>query len=119
LGSRIFRTLLLLLSVLPAFAVSAVAESTLKVVDGRVKEVWLDRQEFTLSYRHPVSGEMEELVIKVDGGTGFSEGVRLEDFRGGDPVSVDYQEGPEGEARAVQVKRVPLRGVPIDKGPGF
>ena len=88
------------------------AESVFKIVNGRVKDVSRTDEELVLSYRHPVTGEVEELVLKVDDGTGFSQGTKLADFKEGDPVSVDYEENPEGTPRAVQVKRVAIRGVP-------
>ncbi len=77
-----------------------------------MKEVSPRKQELVLSYRHPVSGEVEELVLKVDEGTGLNKGTRLEDFKEGDPVSVDYEENPSQIPRAVQVKRVATSGVP-------
>lgn len=89
------------------------AGPVLKVLNGKVKKVLSDRHEIVLSSRHPVSGRVEEWVFKVDPSTGFNEGVHLEDLRDGETVSVDYyEEGPDGFRRAVQVKRVPLRGIP-------
>ena len=88
------------------------AEPIVKVVNGRVKEVSFTKQELILSYHHPVSGEEKDLTLKVDHATGFNEGVHLEDFKEGEPVSVDYEENPGGSFRAVQVKRVAVKGVP-------
>jgi hypothetical protein len=79
-----------------------------------VKEVGTERAEFVLSYKHPATGRVEELVLKVDSGTGFSKGIRLEDLDRNDPISVDYQENPEGVRRAVFVERVPTH-VPVEK----
>ena len=86
--------------------------SVLKVIDGRVDEVSLEESKLTLSYRHPVNLEEEKLILEVDEGTGFSEGVRFEDLKKGEPVSVDYEEASGSIPRAVQVREVPLRGVP-------
>ena len=88
------------------------AGPVLKIVNGRVKEVSPTKQELVLSYRHPVSGQPEKLVIKVDQHTAFNKGLHFEDFKEGDPVSVDYEENPSGTPRAVQVKRVDVSGVP-------
>lgn len=88
--------------------------STLKVVDGRVDEVSLEENRLTLIYRHPVSLEEEKLVFEVDKETGFSEAVRLEDLKKGEPLSVDYEEESDAKARAVLIKRVPIRGIPKD-----
>lgn len=100
------------LALLFVFLAPVRAEPVLKVLNGRVKKVLSDRHEIVLSSQHPVSGRVEEWVFKVDPSTGFNEGVRLEDLRDGETVSVDYEEGPDGYRRAVQVKRVPLRGIP-------
>ena len=105
-----FVLLLFLLGLLPIRG--AEAEPTVKVINGRVKEVSFTTQELVLSYHHPVSGEEEDLTLKVDRGTGFNEGVHLEDFKEGDPISVDYEENPSGSFRALQVKRVQVEGVP-------
>lgn len=80
-----------------------------------MKETSIEKHELVLSYRHPVSGQMEEQVFKVDAGTGFPEGVRFEDLRANQPVSVDYREDSDGHTRAVRIRRVPLRGIPIDQ----
>ena len=93
----------------------ACAEPPLKVVGGRVKEISSEEGRLTLSYFHPATGRDEELVLTVDSHTGFSEGVTLGDLRRNDPLSVDYEENEEGRVLAVQIKRVPLRGIPIDK----
>ena len=82
-----------------------------------MKEVELSRNELVLSYRHPVTGRIEELVLHVDSQTGFSEGTRLENLHVNDPVSVDYVDGVGKTARAIRVGRVPLKGVPFDKAP--
>lgn len=106
-------SLVLLLFLLGLFPVRGTeAEPIVKVINGRVKEVSFTTQELVLSYRHPVSGEEEDLTLKVDHGTGFNEGVHLEDFKEGDPISADYEENPSGSFRAVQVKRVMVKGVP-------
>ena len=91
------------------------ASQALKVANGRIKSVFLDKQEFVLSYRHPVSGQLEELKLRIDSQTGFSGGIRLPDLQQDDPVSVDYQEDEKGEARAVLVSRVNLTSVPIER----
>lgn len=88
------------------------AEPVLKVVNGRVKEVSITKQELVLSYRHPVSGREEKLVLKVDSGTGFNPGLHFKDFKEGDPISVDYEEDSSGTPRAVQVNEVAVSGVP-------
>ena len=88
--------------------------SVLKVIDGRVDEVSLEESKLTLSYRHPVNLEEEKLILEVDEGTGFSEGVRFEDLKKGEPVSVDYEEGSDAQARAILIKTVPIRGIPKD-----
>lgn len=77
-----------------------------------MKEASLAKEELVLSYRHPVSGREEELVFRVDRETGFNRGLHFEDFKEGDPVSVDYEENPSGIPRARQVKRVAVSGVP-------
>lgn len=87
------------------------------MVDGRIKEVWKDKGEIVLYFSHPVSREEEELVLKVDGGTGFNRGLRWEDLKKGTPVTVDYHEDEKGNARAVRVSEVLLSGVPIEKNP--
>jgi len=111
---RLIRFLLLAVLVLhPAVQAS---EAT-KVVNGRVKKVLIDKQELILSYRHPVSGEPEELKLSIDGGTGFSKELRIEDFREDDLISADYQEDETGQARAVSVRRVDLYSAPVEKKP--
>ena len=106
--SLAFGQILILLFVWsPPFALGEAAPS-LKVVDGRVKQVLPEKQELVLSYRHPVTGQWEELILKVDRQTGFSEGVRFEELQENDPLSIDYQENAEGNARAVRINRVPL-----------
>lgn len=95
-----------------AFLPSVGADISTKVMNGRVKELRLGESELVLSYRNPVSLQDEELVLGVSEGTGFSEGVRFEDLREGEPLSVDYEEHSDGTARAILIKRVPIRGAP-------
>lgn len=87
------------------------------MVNGRVKEVRVGKGEIVLSFRHPVSREEEEFRIRVDGGTGFDEGLGLEGLKEGMPLTVDYREDREGNAQAVRVSEVPLSGVPVEKNP--
>lgn len=96
------------------FAANVASEAALKVANGRIKEVGLERNEVVLSYLHPVNGETEELSFKIDPQTGFSGGFRLEELKRNEPVSIDYEENSEGLKRALLIKRVPLRGVPVD-----
>ena len=111
MSKRFFAGFLLgLLSVLPF----AGAESVVKIANGRVKEVFANEQELVLAFRHPATGKTEDLILKIDEGTGFKKGVHLQDFRPNEPVSVDYEEAAGGVLRAIQVRRVPLRGVPDD-----
>ena len=91
---------------------SAHAEPAVKIVNGREKEVRLSEHQLVLFFKRPATGQMEELVLKVDEGTGFKKGFRLEDFRPNEPVSVEYEEIPGQGPRATQVRKVPLRGVP-------
>ncbi len=112
---RVFCNALIFLSVSLLFPLGARAEQVLKVMDGRVKEISSEKHELVLSYRHPVSGQMEEKTFEVDTATGFPEGMRFQDLRPNQPLSVDYQEGPQGKAHAVRIRAVPLRGVPIDR----
>ena|GEM_PF-5723718 len=100
-----FLTLIFLVTFMDARAAS------LKIVDGRVAEVRSKERELVLAYRHPVTRREEKLVLQVDQGTGFYEGVHLEDLRPEQPVSVDYEEGPSG-LKAVRVRQVPIRGIP-------
>lgn len=109
------RKIFALLSTLFLLTSQAAAGEASRVVNGRVKEVGLETNELILSYRHPVSGQWEELVLNVDNQTGFGEGVRLQDLRGSDPVSAEYQEDPSGLARAISIRKVPLTGVPLDE----
>lgn len=88
------------------------AGPSLKVVNGRVKEVQITDHKLVLFYRHPVSRRDEELILKIDERTGFGKRLHLEDLHGNDPVSVDYEENPGEIPRAIQVKRVDLNGVP-------
>ena len=89
------------------------AETVVKVVNGRVKEVRLAEQKLVVRLRHPATGIMEDLVLQIDERTGFKRGTRLQDLHPQEPVSVDYEEMPgKIPPHAVQVKRVPLRGVP-------
>lgn len=98
------------------FSFSAAAEMT-KVANGRIKTVQPEKQELVLSIQNPATGREEELRLKADNHTGFSEGIRLVDFKTGDPVSVDYAESAGALPRAIQIKQVPLTGVPFDKSP--
>ena len=90
--------------------------AVLKVANGRVKEIRLEKSEIVLSYFHPVSRREEELVFEVDGRTGFTRETRLEELKKGMPVTVDYEE-VGGKNRAVRVSVVPMRGVPFEKNP--
>ena len=101
-----------LYAVLFAFPFSGHADPVVKIVNGRVKEVQLREQRLVLSFRRPATGLVEDLVLQIDGQTGFKKGVRLQDFRPDEPVSVDYEEASGSIPRAVQVREVPLRGVP-------
>ena len=94
------------------FSFPAHAEASVKIANGRVKEVLANEQELVLAFRHPATGKTEDLILKIDEGTGFKKGVHLQDFRPNEPVSVDYEEAAGGVLRAIQVRRVPLRGVP-------
>lgn len=96
------------------FAANVAAETVVKVANGRVKEVWVERNEIALSYFHPVSGKEEDLLFRVNRETGFSGGFHWEELQRNEPVSIDYEEDSEGLRRALLIKRVPLRGVPID-----
>lgn len=87
------------------------------MIDGRIQSVNPSRREVTLSFQDPVSGKTEELVLRVDSHTGFGEGVRFEDLKAGEPVAVDYQEEAGRPPLAIQIRRVPLTGVPFDKVP--
>ena len=93
------------------------AQETLQVINGWVKEIRAGEQQLILSYRHPVSGKTEELVLQVDRRTGFPKGIRLEDLRRNDLLSVDYRIF-SGAARAfpeaVRVERISVKGVSID-----
>ena len=116
---RFARRLAFSLFALALFALppQAGAAPVLKMISGRVKAVWLDKKEFVLTYRHPVTNLDEELVFKVDGGTGFAEGEHFEGLKRDAAVSVDYLEDEKGGARAVSVRKVSLSGVPIEKNP--
>ena len=92
----------------------AFASSSVKVIDGRVHTVSLKENRLILSYRHPVTLEEEKLILEVGKETGFSEGVRLEGLKIGEPLSVDYEVGSDAKARAILIKRVPIRGLPKD-----
>ena len=81
-------------------------------MNGRVKEVRAADHQLILSVKHPATGETKELALQVDERTGFKKGIRLEDFHPNDPVSVDYQEVSGGNSRAIQIRQVPLKGVP-------
>lgn len=100
--------LFIALSVAPFFCDASV----IKVVNGRVKEVRAKESELVLFVQRPATGKTEDWVLKVDRGTGFKQGVSLQDFHPNDPVSVDYEEISGGTLRAIQVRRVPLRGIP-------
>jgi len=106
------RHTLILLFALVLLLPASWAERSIKVVNGRVKEIFVKESRLTVTYEHPVTQKQEDLILKVDLGTGFGDRLRLEDFRSGEPISVDYEESPSGEGRAILVKRVPLRGVP-------
>ncbi|MBI4115254.1 MAG: hypothetical protein HY447_01625 [Candidatus Omnitrophica bacterium] len=93
------------------------AGETLRMIDGKIKEISLEKHELVLSYKHPVTSRSEELKLIIDDKTSADEGVRLEDLRGDDPVSVTYEEIPGGLFYARDVRRVPLRGVPIKEIP--
>ncbi len=56
---------------------------------------------------------MEQLILLIDERTGFKKGVSLKDFNPDDPVSIDYEETEVG-FHAIQIRRVPLQGVPED-----
>ena len=88
------------------------AELILKIINGRVKEISFAHEELVLSYRHPVTGREEELGLKVDTNTSFNQGLHLNDFKKGDPVSVDYEEESSGILRAKRINRVDVSGVP-------
>jgi hypothetical protein len=93
------------------------ADPVLKVVSGRVKEIRLAQKELVLIYPHPVSRKEEVLFLQVDESTGFAEGIHFEGLQPGTVLSVDYLENERGGTRAVNVKKVPLKGVPIEKNP--
>lgn len=99
----------LILLLFPSFVFAA---PVIKVISGKIEKVTAEKQELTLSYPHPVTGKNEKLIFRVDSATGFGEGIRLQDLREGQMVSVDYTEETAQLPRAVQVKRVPLRGIP-------
>jgi len=90
---------------------SARAEEAIQVLDGRVEEVSPARSELVVLYYHPVSRNLERQVFRVDSATGLEDGLRLADLRKQDPVSIDYLEDGR-TARAIQIKRVPMKGVP-------
>ena len=88
------------------------AEPAVKIVNGRVEEVRIKEHQLVLSVRHPATGETKALVLQVNENTGFKKGVRLEDFHPNDPVTVDYEETSAGGPHAIQIRQVPLKGVP-------
>lgn len=106
--------LTLVLIALFAFSVPTHAVSVLKVANGQVKDISVSEKKITLSFEHPVTGEAEELMLHVDDQTGFPESSNLDDFKKGEPLTVDYEEDESGNCRAVQIKRVPLSGVSLD-----
>lgn len=59
-----------------------------------------------------MTGREEKLGLQVDTGTSFNQGLHLGDLKAGDPVSVDYEEDPDGILRAVRINRVDVSGVP-------
>ena len=87
-------------------------------MDGRVKEIRAPEGKLVLSFIHPVTGNVGEMVFEVDSHTGLPEGVRFEDLKPEEPISVDYLE-EAGTKRALLIKRVPTSGVPIEKNPFF
>ena len=88
------------------------AEPAIKIVNGRVKEVRVRDHQLILSVKHPATGETKELVLQIDERTGFKKGIHLGDFHPDDPVSADYEETSGGNSRAIQIRQVPLKGVP-------
>lgn len=110
-----YQTFAIGLCLVGAFSLRPVdAKPPLKVINGRVREVQLEKSELRVTYRHPVSGQTEELLLRVDQETGFPEGLRLSDLQEGEPVSIDYEGGDGSSLRAVLVKPVPLKGVPLE-----
>lgn len=86
-------------------------EEPIQMIDGQIEEVKAGESQLAITYFHPVTRRKEKLVFNVDRGTGFDEGMKLEDLRVHEMVSIDYRE-EGGRARALQVKRVPMKGVP-------
>ena len=117
MGGSGFRRAWFFLSVMLAVFVHSVWAETVKMIDGRIQSVNPKQREITLSFQDPVSGKTEKLVLRVDAHTGFGEGVRFEDLKAGEPVAADYREEAGGPPLAVQIRRVPLTGVPFDKVP--
>lgn len=103
-----------LLAVTLCFLPLSEGAPALKVIDGRVDEVSLEENQLTLSARHPVSLEEERLILEVGEETGFSEGVHLKDLKKGELLSVDYEQESDAKARAILIKRIPIRGIPKD-----
>ena len=83
------------------------------MVNGRVKKISSDQKKLELSYQRPATGKIEQLIVLIDERTGFKKGVSLKDFNPNDPVSIDYEETQSG-FHAIQIRQVPLQGVPED-----
>ncbi len=85
----------------------------MRVVNGRIKKISADQKKVEIFFLRPATGKIEELFVLIDERTGFKKGAGLEDFGSGDPVSIDYEETESG-FRAIQIRLVPLQGVPED-----
>ena len=93
-------------------SLSPARAEVLKTLSGRVSAVDAQKMVLSVDFEHPATGERKELVFAVSARTGFNGITALAGLRYDDPVTIDYEENPQGLLQARQISKVRLAGPP-------
>ncbi|MFH0984643.1 MAG: hypothetical protein V1882_03805 [Candidatus Omnitrophota bacterium] len=84
----------------------------MKTLSAHVAKVAENGSNIEVDFRHPATEEIQHLTFYVDGQTGLSGVARLQEFRAGQVVNIDYVEGEKHRLLIRRIARVKLSGPP-------
>ena len=86
--------------------------AVLKTLSGRVESVDAAKEILTVEFTHPSTGVVQRLPFHVTRETGLNGFRTLPDMQAQDIVTVDYEEQPDGIAKALYVAKFRISGPP-------
>lgn len=84
----------------------------MKTLSAHVVKAAEDGSRIEVDFRHPATGEIQHLTFYVDGQTGLSGVEKLQEFRAGQVVTIDYVEADKHRRLIRRIARVKLSGPP-------